>query len=140
MAKILLVEDEPDTRDLIRMALEMEGHQISAAATAEDGLVLARSEAPDMILMDWSLAGAFNGLEATRRLRADPAFDRTPIIALTAHVMPGDRERALAAGCDDHWPKPLTDLNRFQQAVTEAAARGRHPYSSGQGSDGPNQP
>ncbi|HEX8501485.1 MAG TPA: response regulator [Pyrinomonadaceae bacterium] len=124
MAKILFVEDEPDIRDLVRMALEGE-HDVVAAGTAEDGLRRAAEQAHDVILMDVSLGGAFDGLEATRRLRADPAFDRTPIIALTAHAMPGDRERALAAGCDEHWTKPIIDLLAFRDLITRVAAAGR---------------
>ena len=124
MAKILFVEDEPDIRDLVRMALEEE-HGVVAAETGEEGLRRAAEEAPDVILMDVSLGGALDGLEATRRLRADPAFDRTPIIALTAHAMPGDRERALAAGCDEHWTKPITDLLAFREMVARVAAAGR---------------
>ena len=124
MAKILFVEDEPDIRDLVRLALEDE-HGVTLAGTAEEGLRRASEEAPDLILMDVSLGGAFDGLEATRRLRSDPRFDATPIIALTAHAMPGDRERALAAGCDQHWPKPITDLLAFRDMITRVASEGR---------------
>ena len=124
MAKILFVEDEPDIRDLVRLALEDE-HGVTVAETAEEGLRRAAEDAPDLILMDVSLGGAFDGLEATRRLRADPRFDTTPIIALTAHAMPGDRERTLAAGCDEHWPKPITDLLAFREMVARVAAEGR---------------
>ena len=124
MAKILFVEDEPDIRDLVRLALEDE-HGVTLAGTAEEGLRRAAEEAPDLILMDVSLGGAFDGLEATRRLRSDPRFDATPIIALTAHAMPGDRERALAAGCDQHWPKPITDLLAFRDLIARVAAGGR---------------
>ncbi len=124
MAKILFVEDEPDIRDLVLLALE-DGHSVVAAGTAEEGLRRASVESPDLILMDVSLGGEFDGLEATRRLRADPAFDRTPIIALTAHAMPGDRERALAAGCDEHWTKPITDLVAFCDMVSRVADEGR---------------
>ena len=124
MAKILFVEDEPDIRDLVRMALEDE-HGVTVAETAEEGLRRAAEDAPDLILMDISLGGAFDGLEATRRLRADPRFDSTPIIALTAHAMPGDRERVLSAGCDEHWPKPITDLLAFRDMVARVAAEGR---------------
>ncbi len=124
MAKILFVEDDTDIRDLVRLALEDE-HEILSAETAEEGLRQATEHAPDMILMDISLGGAFDGLEATNRLRADPRFDRTPVVALTAHAMPGDRERALAAGCDEHWTKPITDLMAFREMVTRVAAEGR---------------
>ena len=125
MAKILLVEDEADTRDLIRAVLEMDGHEVVEAADAEDGVREAQAQTPQIILMDINLAGAFDGLEATRRLRADSTFDHTPIIALTAHAMRGDRERILAAGCDDHWAKPIMDLVRFKEMVTRLAADGR---------------
>ncbi|HEX8723678.1 MAG TPA: response regulator [Pyrinomonadaceae bacterium] len=124
MAKILFVEDEPDIRDLVSLALE-DGHSVTAAGTAEEGLRRAAELAPDLILMDVSLGGAYDGLEATRRLRADPRFDSTPIVALTAHAMPGDRERALAAGCDEHWPKPIIDLLAFRDMVARVAGEGR---------------
>ena len=124
MAKILFVEDEPDIRDLVRLALEDE-HGVTVAETAEEGLRRAAEVGPDLILMDVSLGGALDGLEATRRLRADPRFDSTPIIALTAHAMPGDRERTLTAGCDEHWPKPITDLLAFREMVARVATEGR---------------
>src|SRR5687768_15257172 len=124
MAKILFVEDEPDIRDLVRLALEDE-HRVVAAETGEEGLRRAAEDAPDVILMDVSLGGALDGLEATRRLRADPAYDRTPIIALTAHAMPGDRERVLDAGCDEHWTKPITDILAFREMVARVAEEGR---------------
>lgn len=125
MAKILLVEDEPDTRELVRLTLEMDGHEVLEAATAEDAIVKARAGRPGLILMDISLPGQFDGLEATKRLRADPSFDDTPILALTAHAMQGDRERSLAAGCDEHWTKPIIDLAAFKREVATAAERGR---------------
>lgn len=124
MAKILFVEDEPDIRDLVQLALEDE-HRVTVAGTAEEGLRRAVEVAPDLILMDISLGGAFDGLEATRRLRADPRFDSTPIIALTAHAMPGDRDRVLLAGCDEHWPKPIADLLAFRDMITRVASEGR---------------
>jgi two-component system, cell cycle response regulator DivK len=125
MAKILLVEDEPDTRELVRLTLELDGHEVLEAATAEEAIVKARTGRPGLILMDLSLAGQFDGLEATKRLRADPSFDDTPIVALTAHAMQGDRERSLAAGCDDHWTKPIIDLAAFKREVATVAERGR---------------
>ena len=124
MAKILFVEDEPDIRDLVRLALEDE-HGVTVAGTAEEGLRRAAEEAPDLILMDISLGGALDGLEAAGRLRDDPRFDRTPVVALTAHAMPGDRERVLSAGCDEHWPKPIIDLLAFRAMVARVAAEGR---------------
>ena len=125
MAKILLVEDDPDTRELVRLTLELYGHEVVEARTAEEGIARARAAAPDLVLMDLSLGGKFDGLEATKRLRADPAFDATPIVALTAHAMAGDRERSLAAGCDDHWTKPILDLSAFKDNVARMATEGR---------------
>lgn len=130
MPKILLIEDEPDTRELVRLTLELDGHDVVEAASAEEGILRARATRPDLILMDLSLGGQFDGLEATKRLRADPSFDNTPIVALTAHAMQGDRERSLAAGCDEHWTKPIIDLAGFKKEVAEAASRGRLLYSS----------
>jgi two-component system cell cycle response regulator DivK len=126
MAKILLVEDDPDTRELVRLTLELYGYDVAEAKEAEEGIVQAHEEKPDLILMDLSLGGKFDGLEATKRLRADPDFDATPIVALTAHAMAGDRERSLAAGCDDHWTKPILDLSAFKENVEKMAAEGRH--------------
>ena len=131
MARILLVEDEPDTRELVRLTLELDGYEVVEAGTAEEGIERARASAPDLILMDLSLGGKFDGLEATRRLRDDPAFQHTPIIALTAHAMQGDRERSLAAGCDEHWTKPILDLGEFRQSVSRAVTLGRGVISNG---------
>ena len=125
MAKILLIEDEPDTRELVRLTLELDGHDVVEAATAEDCVDLARATPPHLILMDLSLGGKFDGLEATKRLRADPGFDAIPIIALTAHALPSDREKSIAAGCDDHWTKPILNLGDFRDQVTRIAALGR---------------
>jgi CheY-like chemotaxis protein len=125
MAKILLVEDEPDTRELVRLTLELDGHEVLEAATAEEAIVKACVGRPGLILMDLSLGGQFDGLEATKRLRADPTFNDVPIVALTAHAMQGDRERSLAAGCDEHWTKPIIDLATFKKEVATAAERGR---------------
>jgi two-component system cell cycle response regulator DivK len=125
MAKILVVEDDVDIRELVRLLLESGGHELHEAASGEDGVAQAKALRPDVILMDLSLAGSIDGLESTRRLRADATFDRTPIIALTAHAMLGDRERSLRAGCDEHWTKPIGDLNEFKEMVERVAAAGR---------------
>jgi CheY-like chemotaxis protein len=138
MAKILLVEDDPDTRELVRLTLELYGHDVTEASTAEEGVARARSAAPDLILMDLSLGGKFDGLEATKRLRADPAFESTPIVALTAHAMAGDREKSLAAGCDEHWTKPILDLSAFKNNVARIAAQGRPAHATRQ--NGPLKP
>ena len=111
MAKLLLVEDNPENRDMLSRRLVRKGFEICFAvdgAAAVDG---ALSEAPDLILMDLSLP-VIDGLEATRRIRADDRTRAIPVIALTAHAMSGDREKALLAGCDDYDTKPV-DLERL---------------------------
>jgi len=125
MAKILLVEDEPDNRDLIGMTLELDGHEMCYAGTGEEGLEQARARRPHLILMDLSLPGGLNGLEITRRLRLDSVFNEVPIIALTAHAMRGDRDRALAAGCDEYISKPIIDLSDFSKTIARFVAEGR---------------
>jgi CheY-like chemotaxis protein len=125
MAKVIFVEDEPDIRDLVRMALELDGHEVVLCPSAEEGVREALLDAPGVILMDIALPGPLDGLEATRRLRTEPSLDGTPIIALTAHAFAIDRERALEAGCDEHWTKPITDLMAFKDMVTRVIAEGR---------------
>ena len=131
MAKVLFIEDEPDIRDLVRMALELDGHEVVLSASAEEGIREALASTPEIVLMDVALGGPVDGLEATRRLRSEPRFDRTPIIALTAHAFAADRERALAAGCDEHWTKPITDLMAFKDMVARVIAEGRGPRGEG---------
>jgi CheY-like chemotaxis protein len=109
--KILIVEDDELNRDSLRRLLRRRGFEILLAVDGEDGIATARAEAPDLILMDMSLP-VVDGWEATRRLKADPSMRPTPIIALTAHAMSGDRDKALAAGCDDFDTKPI-DLDRL---------------------------
>jgi CheY-like chemotaxis protein len=125
MAKVLVIEDEPDNRDLVRFVLEMAGHEVVEAATGEEGLVAARSVRPDVVLTDVSLPGLLDGYEVTRRLRADPELKDLPILAITAHAMRGDRERALEAGCDDYLSKPIEDLEAFAGWVAGYADAGR---------------
>jgi CheY-like chemotaxis protein len=111
MKKILLVEDIELNRDLMVQLLEDDYEVV----TAEDGaraIEVARSERPDLILMDMSLP-VMDGWEATRRLKADPALKATPVIALTAHAMRGDEEKARAAGCDDYITKPIDEDQLF---------------------------
>jgi CheY-like chemotaxis protein len=109
--KILIVEDDELNRDSLRRLLRRRGFEIVLAVDGEDGIAVARAEAPDLILMDMSLP-VVDGWEATRQLKADPALRTTPIIALTAHAMSGDRDKALEAGCDDFDTKPI-DLDRL---------------------------
>jgi two-component system, cell cycle response regulator DivK len=106
MAKILLVEDEEMNRDMLSRRLARRGYQVVIAVDGGQGLRLARSEAPDLILMDMSLP-VLDGWQATRQLKAAPTTQTIPILALTAHAMAGDRERAIEAGCDDYDTKPI---------------------------------
>ena len=110
-AKILLVEDNEMNRDMLSRRLQRRGYEVVTAVDGESGLALTKSETPTLVLMDMSLPG-IDGWEATRRLKADPATRAIPVIALTAHAMAGDREQALAAGCDDFDIKPI-DLDRL---------------------------
>jgi two-component system, cell cycle response regulator DivK len=111
MAKILLVEDNEMNRDMLTRRLLRNGHTVIIAVDGEQGVDMASSEAPDIVLMDMSLP-VLDGWSATRRLRAEPATRDIPIIALTAHAMSGDREMALEAGCNDYDTKPV-DMPRL---------------------------
>jgi two-component system, cell cycle response regulator DivK len=106
VTKILLVEDNDLNRDMLTRRLAKRGYEVVTATDGEEGLVLAQAEQPDLVLMDMSLPG-IDGWETTRRLRAGAATAAIPVIALTAHAMAGDRERALEAGCDDYDTKPV---------------------------------
>ena len=111
MPQILLVEDNEMNRDMLSRRLQRRGYEVLTAVDGETGLALIRSDTPALILMDMSLPG-IDGWEVTRQLKADPATRAIPVIALTAHAMAGDREQALAAGCDDFDIKPI-DLDRL---------------------------
>ena len=104
--KILYVEDNEDNIYMLRSRLTRAGFTVVIATDGEQGVALAASERPDLVLMDLSLP-VLDGWEATRRIKAAPKTSRIPIIALSAHAMPGDAERALAAGCDDFDTKPV---------------------------------
>lgn len=106
MAKILLVEDNELNRDMLSRRLQKRGHDVLLAMDGEEGVSLARTEGPDVILMDISLP-VLDGFEATRRIKGDAGTARIPIIALTAHALTGDREKAFEAGCDDYDTKPV---------------------------------
>jgi two-component system cell cycle response regulator DivK len=106
MPKVLIVEDNEMNRDMLSRRLERKGYEIVMAFDGEAGVRMAQSENPDIILMDMSLP-IIDGWEATRRVKADPATQNIPVIALTAHAMSGDREKALQAGCDDYDTKPI---------------------------------
>jgi CheY-like chemotaxis protein len=106
MPKILLVEDNEMNRDMLSRRLQRKGYEVVIAVDGSEGVALARKEKPDLILMDVSLP-VLGGWEATRQLKGEDDTRATPVIALTAHAMAGDREKALAAGCDDYDTKPI---------------------------------
>jgi two-component system cell cycle response regulator DivK len=106
MNKILLVEDNEMNRDMLSRRLRRKGYEIAVAADGRQGVTMAQNGSFDLILMDMSLP-VLDGWEATRELRADQRTSKTPIIALTAHAMAGDREKAIDAGCDDYDSKPV---------------------------------
>jgi CheY-like chemotaxis protein len=109
--KILLVEDDEMNRDMLSRRLQRKGHEVVLATDGEQAVLQAGAVMPQVILMDMSLP-LLDGWEATRQIKAQPSTAAIPIIALTAHAMSGDREKALAAGCDDYDTKPI-DLNRL---------------------------
>ena len=106
MAKILLVEDNEMNWDMLSRRLRRKGYEVVIATDGKQGVDMALSEVPDLILMDMSLP-VLDGWEATRQIKTAPETQAIPIIALTAHAMTGDREQALAAGCDDYDTKPI---------------------------------
>ena len=106
MAKILLVEDNEMNRDMLSRRLERKGYEVAIAVDGQEGIDKAQSGDYDLVLMDMSLP-EIDGWEATRQLRAQPATEKLPIIALTAHAMAGDREEAIEAGCDEYDTKPI---------------------------------
>jgi two-component system, cell cycle response regulator DivK len=115
MFRILLVEDNEMNRDMLSRRLERKGYEVVLAIDGPSGVQQARTEAPDLILMDMSLP-VLDGWEATRRLKADTATKHIPVIALTAHAMSSDREKALEAGCDDYDTKPV-ELPRLLEKI-----------------------
>jgi CheY-like chemotaxis protein len=106
MPRILLVEDNEMNRDMLSRRLERKGYQVILAVDGEQGVQMAHTETPDLILMDMSLP-VLDGWEATRQLKADEQTRAIPVIALTAHAMAGDQEKAREAGCDDYDTKPV---------------------------------
>ena len=123
MTCVLVVEDNPANLKLASVLLSHAGYTVLSALDAESGLTLARSARPDLVLMDVQLPG-MDGLAATALLKSDPATAGIPIIALTAHAMAGDREKTVAAGCNDYHPKPVDFSKLLQQieALTPGAA------------------
>jgi two-component system, cell cycle response regulator DivK len=121
-AKILLVEDNEMNRDMLSRRLQRRGYEVVTAVDGETGLALTRSDAPALVLMDMSLPG-IDGWEATRQLKTDPATRAIPVIALTAHAMAGDREQALAAGCDGYIAKPINTRTLAAELAAQLADR-----------------
>jgi two-component system cell cycle response regulator DivK len=121
MAKLLLVEDNEMNRDMLSRRLVRKGHEIVMAIDGEQGVAMAASERPDLVLMDMSLP-VIDGWEATRRIKGDGATKHIPVIALTAHAMSGDRDKAIAAGCDDYDTKPV-ELTRLLEKIDALLAR-----------------
>jgi len=116
MTNILLVEDNEDNRDMLSRRLERKGFMITLAVDGEDGVNKAKADLPDLILMDMSLP-VMDGWEATKSLKTFPATANIPVIALTAHAMSSDREKAIEAGCDDYDTKPV-DFIRLLEKIS----------------------
>jgi CheY-like chemotaxis protein len=128
MIKVLLVEDNEMNRDMLSRRLTKRGYEVTVAADGRAGIDLARSGRPDVVLLDMSLPDV-DGWEAARRLKADPETRHVPIVALTAHAMPGDERLAREAGCDDYDTKPV-DLARLIskiEAILHGQGQGRAP-------------
>jgi two-component system cell cycle response regulator DivK len=122
MTTILYIEDNEDNFYMLSNRLRRRGYEVIAASDGESGIALAKSEAPALILMDLSLP-VMDGWEATRRLKAASETRHIPVVALSAHSMAGDREKALAAGCDDFDTKPV-ELPRLLEKIAALLARG----------------
>jgi two-component system cell cycle response regulator DivK len=125
LAKILLVEDNEMNRDMLSRRLERKGYQVVLAIDGQAGVDMATTEVPDLVLMDMSLP-VLDGWEATRRLKAAPTTRAVPVIALTAHAMSGDRDKALEAGCNDYDTKPIDLprlLGKIEALLATSAAR-----------------
>jgi CheY-like chemotaxis protein len=129
MPKILLVEDNEMNRDMLSRRLQRKGYQVMVALDGQSGVEMTQTQAPDLVLMDMSLP-LLDGWEATRRLKADAATRHIPVIALTAHAMSSDREKALEAGCDDYDIKPV-ELPRLLGKI-EALLSGSEMASAGE--------
>ena len=122
MPKLLLVEDNETNRDMLSRRLERRGYQVAIALDGEQGVSMAGLEAPDLILMDMSLP-VLDGWEAARLLKAAPETRAIPIIALTAHAMVGDREKAIESGCDDYDTKPV-EFQRLLEKIETILTKG----------------
>ncbi len=125
MAKVLLVEDHEEIWDFLSRRLRRRGHEVLLAHDGEEGVRKAGAERPDVVLLDMNLP-VMDGWTAARALKGDPATARIPVIALTAHAMAGDRDKALEAGCDDYHPKPV-DFSRLLTQIDAATGSAGTP-------------
>ena len=123
MAKVLLVEDHEEIWDFLSRRLQRRGFEVVLAHDGEEGVAKARASHPDVVLLDMNLP-VMDGWTAARTLKSDPGTASVPVIALTAHAMSGDREKALQAGCDDYHPKPV-DFSRLLTQIETALSRPR---------------
>jgi CheY-like chemotaxis protein len=126
MFKILYIDDTENNRILVTRRLQRQGYEVLTALSAAEGLAVAAAQKPDLILMDMGMPDV-DGWTATRKLKADPALAPIPVIALTAHAMQGDREKALDAGCDDYETKPFDFLRLIEKIESHLAARKLKP-------------
>ena len=121
MTKVLLVEDHEEIWDFLSRRLQRRGFEVVLAHDGEEGVAKARASHPDVVLLDMNLP-VMDGWTAARTLKSDPGTAAVPVIALTAHAMSGDREKALQAGCDDYHPKPV-DFSRLLTQIETALGR-----------------
>jgi CheY-like chemotaxis protein len=126
--RILIVEDNVDNYELVRFLLERAGYQVLFAATGLEGIEVARREQPDLILMDLSMP-EMDGWDATKRLKADILTSHIPILALTAHTLPGDRKRAIDAGCNGYISKPI-NVASFDRLVMNLLRQAKANFQS----------
>jgi two-component system, cell cycle response regulator DivK len=129
MCRLLLIEDNELNRDMLSRRLESRGYQVIMAVDGQQGLAMAQAQLPDLILMDMSLP-LMDGWEATRRLKANPATRAIPVLALTAHAINGDREKAIQVGCDDYDTKPVEFSRLIDKIQFLLLSRGRRPGQS----------
>jgi CheY-like chemotaxis protein len=128
MPKILLIEDNEMNRDMLSRRLQRKGYQVVLAVDGHSGVEIAKPQAPDLVLMDMSLP-VLDGWEAARRIKSNATTQHIPVIALTAHAMSGDREKALEAGCDDYDTKPV-ELLRLLGKIETLLSGGRGEMAS----------
>lgn len=133
MPKILLVEDNEMNRDMLSRRLQRRGYEVVIAIDGEQGVSMAKSESPDLILMDMSLP-LIDGWEATRALKAAPETKNIPVIALTAHAMSTDRDKAIEAGCDDYDTKPIELVRLLGKMEALLGREGEQVSGAGTGS------